>query len=142
GRRGRSRRRRRRGGRLLGGARRGRRGGPGAVAAADGCESDDDESRDAAHRRGYFPPTGFVFGLSLTRKSFPSRTYSRRCSSRLNGRAPTRPKTASWLPLSSTARSRSSGLLIVSAWPAVGYVAISSGLTRGLKPPNCGTVSG
>ena len=47
-------------------------------------------------------------GSSLTNQGSPlGRTYMRRCSSKLSGRAPTRPKTPIWLPLSSMARSRS-----------------------------------
>ena len=49
------------------------------------------------------------------------------------GRAPRRPKTVNWLPLSSTARSRSRPLR--ARWPALGLVRRDQfGLGSGLKP--------
>ena len=59
-------------------------------------------------------------GSSLTVHRFPSRRYILCCSSRFNGRAPTRPNTAIWLPLSSTARSRSRPFETARAWPPSG----------------------
>ena len=52
----------------------------------------------------------------------------------LNGRPPRRPNTATWCPVSSTARSRSSPFEIASAGPPVWCVAMSCGAGRGLKP--------
>src|SRR5215831_324467 len=72
--------------------------------------------------------------VSVTVYSLPSFMYSFCISSSLNGRAPRRPKTASWLPLSSTARSRSSPFESAIASPLVLNVAISSGAGFGLKP--------
>src|SRR6266496_2486429 len=48
--------------------------------------------------------TSLSNGSSLTFHARPSRRYIFCCSTRLSGRAPTRPNTAIWLPDSSTAR--------------------------------------
>src|SRR6476661_4158957 len=85
---------------------------------------------------------GCVDGLSLTVNQFPlpsSVRSMRIISSKLNGRAPRRPNTETWFPLSSTARSRSSGLEIASASPLVLNVAINTGFGRGLNPAYSGT---
>ena len=58
------------------------------------------------------------------------------------GRAPRRPKTANWSPLSSTARSRSMPRETASASPRVCRVAMSCGTGRGLKPRKAGWLSG
>src|SRR5712692_1299877 len=80
------------------------------------------------------PPVGEPGALLVTVYSFPSCRYNRSISRRLNGREPLRPNTASWLPLSSTARSRSRPFESAMAGPLVLYVAISSGCGSGLNP--------
>ena len=62
--------------------------------------------------------------------------YILRCSVAFSGRAPTRPNTPSWLPDSSTARSRSTPFEIVRALAPSGSLklAISRGVGRGLNP--------
>ena len=63
------------------------------------------------------PPPGTPSGtVHSTLPPLPSgRRYIRCISSRFNGRPPRRPNTATWLPLSSTARSRSSPFEIARA---------------------------
>ena len=58
------------------------------------------------------------------------RRYIRCISSRFNGRPPRRPNTATWLPLSSTARSRSSPFEIASA----GFVRVVGRNQRRRRP--------
>ena len=84
-------------------------------------------------------------GESVTRNQSPRPSLvrsMRTSSSNVNGRAPRRPNTEIWFPLSSTARSRSSGLEIASASPFVLNIAINCGNGRGLKPAYSGIVSG
>src|SRR5687768_11444927 len=81
-------------------------------------------------------------GSSFTVYRRPSRRYRRSISARLNGREPSRLKTASWLPFSSTARSRSRPFEMASAGPFVFEVAISFGCSWGAKPRYVGVPSG
>ena len=62
---------------------------------------------------------GFDGGPFATVKISPSRIVSASMSTRLSGREPIRPKTLTWLPLSSTARSRSIPLDSAIAGPRV-----------------------
>src|SRR5262245_7362424 len=80
--------------------------------------------------------------LSLTNQSLPSRRYSFSCSASVNGREPSRPNTLTWLPLSSTALSRSIPFDRAIAGPWVCRVAIRRGCGRGLNPRASGPASG
>ena len=74
-------------------------------------------------------------GSSLTFHGTPRLVRnSRSISCRVKGREPSRPNTAIWPPVSSTARSRSSPLESASAGEGVLAQAISSGFGAGEKP--------
>ena len=73
-----------------------------------GCDS------DRVHRVGDLSVSSTYHGLPSSPR------YSRCISSSVNGREPRRPKTAIWLPVSSTARSRSSPFDNDNATPDVG----------------------
>src|SRR5579872_1446249 len=77
-------------------------------------------------------------GSSVTVYSLPSRKYMRCISCWLKGRAPRRPSTVIWLPLSSTPRSRSMPFEMASADPRVRRLAINLGVGRGLNPEKLG----
>jgi transcriptional regulator with XRE-family HTH domain len=94
-----------------------------------------DQGREPGSRASVaLGPTAGPGGASVTVQSLPSRMYILRCSSPLRGRAPLRPKTPIWLPVSSTARSRSTPRESATAGPCVWYVATSFGVGRGENP--------
>src|SRR5580658_1022119 len=81
----------------------------------------------------YFGGPGGLF-VTVYNCPLPVCIYIASISFLLNGRDPRRLNTVTWLPLSSTARSRSRPLEMARAGPFVLNVAINFGVSLGLKP--------